>query len=707
MHPKYPHIFSPIRLGPVELPNRFFFSPHGVPLTIGSKPSNDLIAYATERVKDGGCGLVVQSLTVHERGRHFQPSPYLEENVPSFLALADAVHEAGGKIFGEVWYHWCSAGQWELFSPTAPALGPSISQYGLGERTMSTHEMTREEIRGMVEVVRQSTAHLRRAGFDGVLIHASHAGLVEQFLSPYYNRRIDEYGGSLENRMRVLKQCLQAAREAAGGDMAVGMRFNADELVEGGYSTSESGEVLKILCDEGLLDVVDIDVAMEPQQLRLGMPNVFIERQVYRPFVEAIRKAAGKVPVMSVLGRVTSIADAEAAIAAGACDVAGSARALIAEPELVKNARQGKEELSRSCISCNWCLAALSEGAQGCTINPASFHERNWGVDTFRPAPRSSKVVVVGAGPGGLEAARVAARKGHAVTLFEAREKLGGALALWASLPGREDFADAIDWWERELARLGVTIRRATKASAEAVLAEAPDAVIVATGALHSRTGRSHFLDLEIPGWDQDFVHTPEDILLKGLRFSGKVVLLDGEGLHASAGTAEVLAAAGAQVEYLTPGFSPISGRLVDAQEGYDVVKRMRTSGVSFSPSTYIRRIGDRDVTVYDVHTDQHRIVDDVEAVVLATGREPVDQLAKALEGKVAQLYSVGDALAARVFAAATFEGQKFARYIGEPGAPSTVGEAFYGRNAPEFTPMPAELARAATTASAAAAPIA
>jgi 2,4-dienoyl-CoA reductase-like NADH-dependent reductase (Old Yellow Enzyme family) len=676
-HPAYPNIFRPIRLGPIEIPNRFYFSPHGVPLSIGSAPGEDFIAYNVERVKDGGCGLVITSMTVHERGRAFQPSPFLKENIPAFRAMTEALHAAGGRFFGELWYWWGMYGHWQPLSTPAPSLGPSASQFGVSDRTVSTHEMSKDEIRRMREVHRQSAAHLREAGVDGFEIHASHAGLIEQFLSPYYNRRTDEYGGSLENRMRFLVETLETVREAAGDKMAVGMRLNCDELQKGGYDTAESYEVLKQLCQSGLIDFVDLDVAMEPNQLYLGMPPVFVEPQVYRPYVEALRSAAGDIPVISVLGRITSLADADRAIAADVCDMVGAARALIAEPELVKNARNGMEERSRTCIACNWCLSCLGDGAQGCSINPASYRERQWGVATFAPAARPSKVIVVGGGPAGLEAARVSALKGHDVTLFEARERLGGGLALWASLPGREFFAKSIEWWERELNRLGVTIRRRTGASAETVLAEKPDAVIVATGAQWSVVGRSFFMDVPIPGHDRDFVYRPEDILI-GARPSGKVVLLDCEGTHGSTGVAEVLAQGGAQVEYVTPNFSPISARVADSQEGRFVMQRLKEAGVRFSPATYVRSIGEHAVTLYDVFSEEERTTSGVEAVVLATGRVPVNDLAKALEGKVEQLFTIGDALAVRPFATAAYEGQMFARYIGEPDAPKSIADVYF-----------------------------
>jgi 2,4-dienoyl-CoA reductase-like NADH-dependent reductase (Old Yellow Enzyme family) len=694
MHPKYPNIFSPIRLGPVEIPTRFFFAPHGSSLSAGTKPSDDLVAYSAERVKNGGCGLVIVALVAHERGRTRQPSPHPPENIAAFRVMAEAIHAAGGKIFGQVFYWWGGHGQWQPLSPPAPSLGPSTRQFGYNERTISTHAMGLDEISGMHAAMRQSAANLREAGFDGVLLHGSHAGLIEQFLSPYFNQRSDAYGGSLENRMRFMTEQLQAAREGGGPDMAVGIRLNCDEMLPGGYGLDTAREVVAEICARGLVDYIDLDVGVEPQQFHHGMPTAFVEPQPYRPFVEAVR-GASSVPVLSVLGRITSMADAEAAIAAGACDVAGAARQLIAEPEFVQNARHGREERSRSCVACNWCTAAAGDGAQGCTINPASYRERLWGAGSFTPAARASKVLIVGGGPAGLEAARVAALRGHRVKLVEARAQLGGALALWAQLPGREIWRSAIAWWQAELTRLGVEVQLGREADAAGVLAEAPDAVIVATGARYSPGGRSVTFDADIPGHDQPFVYRPEEILLGGARPSGRVVLFDGEGLHASAGIAEMLASAGADVLFVTAGFTPLSPRLVDNFEARFIVQRLKAAGVRFSPTSWARHIGERTVTLYDVHTGDERTLD-ADAVVLVTGRAPLDALARELEGKVAQLFTIGDALAARPLAAATYEGQKFARCIGEPGAPATVCEAFFRADPAEVTLVPADVVRSA-----------
>jgi NADPH-dependent 2,4-dienoyl-CoA reductase/sulfur reductase-like enzyme len=361
----------------------------------------------------------------------------------------------------------------------------------------------------------------------------------------------------------------------------------------------------------------------------------------------------------------------------------------------VQNARAGNEHLSRTCIACNWCAGATGDGAQGCTINPASYRERLWGVATFSFAPRLGKVVIVGAGPGGLEAARVAALRGHRVTLLEQRDRLGGGLASWASLPGRETVSLAVDWWASELKRLNVEVRLGSSVTAEDVLDLVPDAVIVATGARYSPGGRCITRDADIPGHEREHVFCPEDILLGGDRPMGKVLLADGEGHHTSCGIAELLAASGADLTYVTAGFSPVSARLVDSFEAPFVIRRMKQAGVRFAPGEWLREIGETVVRLYDVHTEEERLVE-ADAVVLSTGREPVDALARALEGKVRQLFTIGDALAARPLAAATYEGQKFARLIGEDGAPATFAEAFFSRDDPLTTPLPADFERPA-----------
>jgi thioredoxin reductase len=491
--------------------------------------------------------------------------------------------------------------------------------------------------------------------------------------------------------MRLLVETLEITRTAAGKNMATGMRFNCDELVDGGYGTADAYDVLRKLCARGLLDFADLDIAMEPLQLQYGMPTVFVEEHIYKRYVEKVRAAAGDVPVLSVLGRVTRMADAEAAIAAGVCDMVGSARELIAEPRFVKHAYDETEELGRTCIACNWCLGGMADGAFGCSVNPASYRERIWGVNTFAPAARRRRVVVIGGGPAGLEAARVAALKGHEVTLFEARDQLGGNLELWARLPGREFYRHAIDWWQREIVRLGVRIHKSKVAATNDVLGLAPDAVIVATGARFSKTGRTGIADRDIPGADRPHVCCVEDILLGKVHPSGRVVVLDGEGTHASIGVAELLGRGGADVTMISSNFAPYSNRILFAFESELAVKRMIEANVAFRSVTWVRRIGENDLELFDVNSGRESKMDRVDAVVLATGRISIDGIARELDDKVDQLFTIGDALAVRPFATAAFEGQKFARLIGELNAPRRVSEAYFASDDPNVYSAPAD----------------
>lgn len=672
---KYPHVFSPIRLGPVEIKNRFYFSPHGVPYQTAMGPTDAFAAYYVERAR-GGCGLTFHATsTMPRRAAGSNASPYLREAIPNYAAVAQAVHDAGAKIFAQIHYSRVGNGwRYEAGSPVAPLFGPSPVQ--IFDDFHVTHEMSVTTIKKVIEAHRISSAHLAEAGYDGIQVHCAHAMLCEAFLSPYFNHRTDEWGGSLENRMRFLVECLRAAREGAGPGLAVGMRFNVDEMVSGGMDQSDAREVLERLVDMDLLDYVDMDVALEPNQFPFGMPSYFIEGHLYEGFVKGVRGAAGKVPVLSVLARVTSIAEAERAISEGTVDMVGAARGLMTEPELVRQAEEGREDDSRTCIACNICLTN-GHGVYGCAINPQTGRERYWGVGTIAPAPKRSKVVVVGGGPAGMEAALVAAKKGHDVVLFERRARLGGQMTLWSMLPGREVFATTPAWYERQLPKLGVTVRTGVDATAAAVLAERPDAVIVATGARYIGTGESGFMEQKIPGHDRAFVYTPEQIIEDGVRPTGRVLVLDEEGINTAAGVAEILASAGAQVRLVTRWLKPVEH--MGAFEFVFVIPRLRALGVELETMRWVREIGEGEVTTFDVMTNEER-TDPIDAVVLATARRSTTTLGKELEGKVAQLFLAGDAMSPRGLSEAFYEGHRFARYIGEPGAPSSFEEDFFAR---------------------------
>jgi hypothetical protein len=423
------------------------------------------------------------------------------------------------------------------------------------------------------------------------------------------------------------------------------------------------------------------------------MPNYQLPKFTYETYVNAVGKRVESVPVLSCLGRVTSIADVEAALERGSADMIGMARGLIAEPHLVKHAKEGKESRSRTCIACNYCMDHSSGIGDlfGCAINPATSREGRWGVRTTVPAPESKKVVVVGGGPAGVEAARVAAVRGHEVVLFERDERLGGGYKGWSSLPGREGLFDAIDWYLTELPEVGVDVRTGTAASVDSVLAENPDSVLVATGSSYARNGASGFMPAPLPGWDRPYVYTPEQIIDEGARPSGNVLILDDEALNTGVGIAEILATAGAQVEYVTRWLHVGHNQFFTFELPL-MIATLKNLDVRLTAQTFVKEIGDREVTLFDVFTNVETTRTGLDAVVLSTMRIPKAALHTELEGKVDQLFVIGDAAGVRDHGAAFYEGSYFARMIGEPDSPKTFSEAYHGAflERPAQMPIPA-----------------
>jgi NADPH-dependent 2,4-dienoyl-CoA reductase/sulfur reductase-like enzyme len=297
--------------------------------------------------------------------------------------------------------------------------------------------------------------------------------------------------------------------------------------------------------------------------------------------------------------------------------------------------------------------------------------------------------VVAGAGPAGLEAARVAALRGHRVVVFERRPEVGGQLQLWAKLPGRENYRGFVEWSRERLRELGVTVHTGVAAGPERILELEPDAVVVAAGARYAPAGESGYAPDPIPGWDRDLVHRPEQVLEGGARPGGVVVVLDEEGINTGPGVAEILARAGAHVHLVTR-HAQLMGNLAFDGHAPILLPRLIELGVRIHTQMYLRRIGEREATLVDVVTSTEQVITPVDAVVLATMRRPESALAARLAGSVPQVFAVGDALAPRGLAEATFEGQRFARLIGEPGAPRTTSEALLLPAAGEAFPRPA-----------------
>jgi 2,4-dienoyl-CoA reductase-like NADH-dependent reductase (Old Yellow Enzyme family) len=403
--------------------------------------------------------------------------------------------------------------------------------------------MTTAEIHEMVEAFGAAARRCRDGGLDGIDLHASSGYLIEQFLSPANNTRDDEYGGSLENRMRFLMEILGSIRDAVGDDYLVGIRLPNEEYIPGGLSPDDVAEIARIV--EPHVDYVSLHMGSYWRFYKLLAPMdepLANEMSANAPITAALTK-----PTM-VVGRIMTLDDAERIVADGAADMVSMVRALIADPELVDKSQRGDAALVRPCIGSNiGCVGQLmSTGVLSCVVNVAAAQETTVSFEPAGPAPRRKRILVVGGGPAGLEAARTAALRGHDVHLYEATRRLGGQVAIAATAPHRSDIGAITEWLTGEIERLGVTIRLSTMVDPDVIADLAPDEVILATGAVPRTDGFQLATPIHpVPGHDLPHVFTSWDVF----GFGGRATLVGPALVYDDTGTFEAISVADALLE--------------------------------------------------------------------------------------------------------------------------------------------------------------
>jgi len=634
----------PLDIGPITIRNRIWYAPTASNFAAeNGLPSETLAYFIVERAK-GGVGLIDFSLVIPS------PEPYLPlmvnscirgydpKIVPGFRRIADMAHKHGAKVFAEV----ASWGAWSGGIAMSPV--PSVQTHG------TPQVLEEADIDEIVEYYGKTAKNVKDGGLDGVDLHATHGLFLNQTLSPLYNRRTDKYGGSTENRMRVLLKVIDRTREYVGNEIAVGLRLIGDELTPGGVNVEEAKKIAQRLDASGKVDFINMDIGIEPQQVHIAQAPLFVEPG-YEVHVAAEVKGVVKKAVVGAVGRIHDPTLAERILSEGKADYIGMPRALIAEPEFAKKAMEGKEDDIRPCLSDNEnCLGFLFKAMPiGCTVNAAVGREKVLGVDTLRSAESKKSVLVVGGGPAGMEAARIAALRGHSVTLYEKEAELGGRITLSAKLPGREEINNLTRWFKLQLERLGVKVVTGKEVTPETVEADKADVVVVATGSLPIRTGLQPFNFAEIPGHDSENVTSFDEALLGRVEVGKKVLILDDIGFVEGMGLAELLATRGKDVEVLAR--LPSAGFELEAnQHIFFMYPRALKQGVKFSPFTFIKQILGRTVVAFNVFTNEERKIEDVDTVVLITGRVQNDKLYKELRGRVKELYAAGDCVLASMY---------------------------------------------------------
>jgi 2,4-dienoyl-CoA reductase-like NADH-dependent reductase (Old Yellow Enzyme family) len=648
MSQTYPHLFSPIEIRGVEIRNRIFSTGHDTNMAEDGLPGDTLIAYQRARAR-GGAGLVIiQVAAVHPTAFYtgMMLDATRDDCIAPYRRLADAVHEHGCKVFGQIFhpgreiFHTADGTEPVAYAPSAT---PN-QRYQVMPRPMA-----RDMITEIVDSFATTAARFAEAGLDGVEIVASHGYLPVQFINPRVNRRDDEYGGSFENRMRFLDEVCAAVRAKAGGDLVVGMRISGDELDPDGLTSDEIVAACAALDAAGALDYVNVIAGTSASTVGAYhiVPPMLVDTGYVAPMSATI-KAAVSTPVF-VAGRINQPQIAEQILAAGQADMCGMTRAMIADPEMPNKARAGHGDDIRACIACNQaCIGRMQAGYTiSCIQHPETGRELLYG--DLEPAERPKTVMVVGGGPGGMKAASVAARRGHHVTLYEKSTRLGGQVLLAQLLPGRAEFGGLATNFERELALAGVDVVTGTEVTPELIAQQAPDALVVATGARPYRPAIEGAADAHVvDAWQ----------VIRGEANVGNSVLIaDWRCDWIGVGVAEKLARDGCRVRLCSNG--PVAGHRLQNYMRDHANGVLRSLGVELIPYAGLHGVDADSAYLRHLSSGEAIVCDEVDTVVLALGHEPVDGLGDSLGDFDGEVFIIGDCRAARTAEEAVLEGLK------------------------------------------------
>ena len=637
MKARYENLFSPFAHGALNLKNRIVMAALNNNFSNEDGTANDrIVAFLKERA-EGGSGLIISEASPASiKGRHRTRCicAYDDSFIPGLGRMAEVIH-AHGAAFALQLHHAGRISSPQVLGRTP--LAPSPIPRGPGFPVPK--EMTREEIQEAVADFGAAARRAKQAGLDAVEIHGAHGYLIHQFLSPTSNRRKDAYGGSSENRLRFALEVVRQIREDAGKSFPLLFRISAKEFIQGGYELEEALDWAVELERAGV-SILDVSGGTN-ESLRSSIhviPPAFFPRGYHVPLAEAVKKAV-RIPVVAV-GRLDSPELMERVLKEGHADLVAAGRPFLSDPHWPAKAARGEVDRIRPCVYCNHCIWELFQQKDiTCFQNAAVGREKECRI---HPAKKAKKVIVVGGGPGGLEAARVARTRGHEVTLFEKGPRLGGQMILAAALPRKRNYFESMEWLNREIQREGVDVRLNSEGSPAVIEKEKPDAVILATGASPV---------VRLPRSDSKVLTAWE--VLAG-REVGKRALILGGGM-VGIETAEFLSEKGCQVTVVTSREGP--AQLATDMEGTTrvlLLERLPALKISFLYGAKVVEAGQGRVLVSQGERRQWL---EAETLISAQGSQSNRDLHRALEGKGSDVLSIGDCREPRTAKDAIHEG--------------------------------------------------
>jgi len=654
----FKHLGSPVRLRHKTLRNRIVFGAHTANMARDGYPGEQHLAYYRERALGGAAMLVIEPMPVHAaavltRGnfRHSDDSV-----IPHFRRIAEAVQAEGAVILQQLYHVGQHGDSDNSFHPNwSPSGGPSYHD------SDGSHAMTGAEIEETIEGFVQAARRCREAGFDGVEVWAAYHGFVDQFWTPWSNRRDDRWGGSLGNRTRVSREIMSRIRKTCGDDFIIGLAVNDEPDVPAALGREALAEIIALHDREDMMDYVTCGAGSYFDFYKL-MPTFLFPEKLGADLAETLKGAVTHALVTAEC-HIRTPENAEAVLGAGQADLVSIVRGQIADPHLASKALGGRPEDVRGCLSCNqMCWGRRSRDYWiSCLINPSAGREHEWGGDRFTPAAQPKTVLVVGGGPAGLEAARAAAERGHRVTLAEAGPELGGQFRLAGLQPRRAQILDLIAWYERQLARLQVRVERNSYLEAGEIAAFGADEVILATGSLPAGTGFQRamtHLDT-LPGIERGEVWSVEDVMMNAARLKDRVVVLDEGGNWRGVGTAWKLAEDGHRVTIVTPD-ALVGKELQRSAADFPARQRLAGLGAVFETESAILEWTPEGARVVSLLTGAEKLVE-AGSLVLATTNMADDTLANELAAQGVRFQRIGDCAGPRQAAYAFHEGRKVA----------------------------------------------